>query len=310
MAQKAKVRMEETKRRNHFVPQFLLREFCESNRVFVFDKTKRKRYIATPQSSGFQEYLYTLYSEEFDSNLMEDIFARIESNAAPVIKHIVDSLTLPNDSRFNDLLLFVACMSARNPDVIGSYNDFVKEILRKTSLMITENKYDDFVNANPKTKFPSKEEMIAILHDPDQVEFTILNDMLMAFVAQSISILCDLLSRRNWYVGYVSLNKESELITSDFPVLLYWNKPGLSAYPPGFGLVSTTLAFVINPRVVLLAEFNQKLSKPISLKHFIIRDINRLHVKMANRFIYSKKPEFFFNSDTQDKVSSEALYES
>jgi hypothetical protein len=136
--------MEKQKVRHHYVPKFFLREFCTDNQIFVFDKQKKQRHYSNPESIGFEKYLYTLYSDEFDCDAIEDYFSEIEGNVAPIIKEIIESNELPIGDKFEKLLYFVACMSARNPEIIGNYKDFLEKIIRYTSLLVTENKYEEF----------------------------------------------------------------------------------------------------------------------------------------------------------------------
>jgi hypothetical protein len=156
---------------------------------------------------------------------------------------------------------------------------------------------------------PTKAEMIELVRDPEQMKISILNDMLMSFVLQSIDTIYSIIRERNWYIGYIAKNKEVNLVTSDQPVLLYWNKPGFGPYSPGFALESTTLTFSICPKIAIMSEIETRTSSSISLRHDFIREINKMHVLLSNRYIYSKTEEFFYNSKQLEKVSSSYILE-
>lgn len=146
MADKNTVKANKTIKQ-HYVPQFYLKKFCNSNsKLYVYDKEKQNYFEATPKDICFEKNLYEY--EENNSllgggkpilpNDIENIYADEEGKYSALLDTIInrmDEQINPNALILNsdevDLLIdFVANLIIRHPKsmdenlTLDNYNDF------------------------------------------------------------------------------------------------------------------------------------------------------------------------------------------
>lgn len=109
---------------HHYIPQMLLRNFCDDKGVlWVGDKERRKCYRTTPKNVFVERNLYSHhdYSRRTDSYEYEQALSRIESNAKPAISNVIDQARADLNPRLNlemdrRLKEFVIAMARRTPE--------------------------------------------------------------------------------------------------------------------------------------------------------------------------------------------------
>jgi hypothetical protein len=294
------------KRHHHFVPRFMLKKMCYEGHLYVYDKVRRQIYKGDPNGAGFEDSLYKIIDDRYNSDYIEDGLSKIESVAAPIISKIEQEKALPEGEEFEKLMLFLACMSSRNPAVISSSRDFLEDVVRKTAILVVENKHEEMLEEHPELRDMkyTKEELIQLISDPNRIKIEIFNTILMEIMFKEINTLAQILIKRPWYIGYISDNSTAKYITSDQPMLLYWNQPGCEHYSPGFALGATTVCFVVNPKLAIISEMDVNLTSPIRMKHYYVREINKMHFHLSERFVYSQDEVFYYNSERNEKTSN------
>ena len=94
--------MDKKKRRNHFVPRMLLRNFTDGDgKLYFFDRRfKEKRILKTTPDALYRERdLYVVRDEDGNrDDSAEDLFAEFEREAAPVLERIITAVRDGKDS--------------------------------------------------------------------------------------------------------------------------------------------------------------------------------------------------------------------
>lgn len=111
-------------RRHHYIPEMLLRNFCDAGGVlWVGDKKRGKHYKTTPKNVFVERNLYSNrdYNRGTDSYEYEQALSIIESNAKPAISSVIEQmrgernprLALELDRRLKE---FVIAIARRTPE--------------------------------------------------------------------------------------------------------------------------------------------------------------------------------------------------
>lgn len=175
----------------HFVPQFLLRNWSEDRRSISLIRLKKEQTIKRASISG-QCSRRKFYGRELD-----EVFCRIEEVAAPVIADINKggSLCQLGDIRYNHLSIFVLTLHQRTAQARYQHQNMINEIFR----------------AQLELNFPDKKDIIARVGITNQ-EPSLLP---VASAVRSAVALSDM--------TLVCLNNPSKLpfVISDHPVIFY-----------------------------------------------------------------------------------------
>ena len=107
-------------KRHHYIPQFYLRGFTNSNETyFVFDKEKEEIRETKPINSFFQNHRNTSIIGDEKSVLLEDMYSHFDNITAPQLKIIQDA-TLENFTLEPEVLhrikMFITQMYWRIPE--------------------------------------------------------------------------------------------------------------------------------------------------------------------------------------------------
>jgi hypothetical protein len=84
------------KRKHHYVPQFLLRNFASAKRetLYAFDKWDGKQFQVAIKDAA-AERGYNSFETDEASGCAEEYFTQIETTASPFIQEIVSDRRLP-----------------------------------------------------------------------------------------------------------------------------------------------------------------------------------------------------------------------
>lgn len=117
----------------HYVPQFLLRNFAEGRkkkkRIHVFDKWNRKAFISSPRNVAAEIGFYDF--DDTDRSL-EPLLTNMESEVSPIIKRIVELESVAHLT-FDDrvaISLFAAVQQLRVKGVREKIREMTTEIRR------------------------------------------------------------------------------------------------------------------------------------------------------------------------------------
>lgn len=294
-----------TKKKHHFVPAFHLSLFTQDgtkeSTLWVFDQKNGNQWKAVPGSVGFQNHLYRVDLPETEPDAIEDAFAHIENNVAPIIKKVCNSKSIPKGEKYNWLINYIALLAERTPVRRNIFTKPMQNIIKIMSKMMLAKpeifesikqmmkadgvKLHDNVSYDDLRKFIF-EENYTISFDNN----THINNMLTAANA-----IIPSLKARNWTVVY-SPPKIGDFICSDNPVNLHWTTHKEQSFwsTPGHGLMKTEISVPLSIRIMLLGQF-EKLPPNFTIKskrHLsILNSYTGIH---SNRFIYSSDNDFLW----------------
>ena len=159
MADKNTVKANKTIKQ-HYVPQFYLKKFCNSNsKLYVYDKEKQNYFKATPKDICFEK---NLYEYEANNSLLgggkpilpndiENIYADEEGKYSALLDTIINRM----DEQINPNALIL------NSDEVDLLCSFVNNLLVRNplsiKLVLTDDYYENFTNTLKKS---GKDEVI------------------------------------------------------------------------------------------------------------------------------------------------------
>lgn len=296
-------------KKHHYVPQFILKNFCLSkkNRLYVFDKSQTKIFPSHVRDIGHENNFYKEKTIKYDIDT-ESKLAELESTCAPIIRKIIENKSIFNLStvEFRSLCLFTAVQLDRTNN-------------SRETLTHINNEIADWIQESGLS--PDQIEGYETLNEEDIKELSI-----HTLRTGSAEMAEHLISKE---LMLVEAPKGESFYISDNPVTLYNHFPreyrgnlGLAVegieiyYPisPNFCLsfiCSATIAKTrkaVNDqksRKLLGIEFPIDMSEPEMLMDAIDTKITRtlksenvifhnsLQVSQSSRFIYSSDKDFF-----------------
>jgi hypothetical protein len=122
-------------RNQHYVPQFLLRNFCdESGRLFVFDKATERTFRASTRGIAAEAWFYDFIDTDGNRQSLEYFLGRLEANVSGILAGVLEKGSLAhlsNDDRVY-VSLFAAVQQLRVKAVrqrMQSLNDGILRVL-------------------------------------------------------------------------------------------------------------------------------------------------------------------------------------
>jgi hypothetical protein len=109
------------KKRQHYLPKFYLRNFSTRQKAIVTYDITNSSYIPNASIRNMCKKDYFYGSDKKMENLLR---VELEDVAAPIIKNILDTNTLPDihDDDYEDLVIFLLVCEARNLKAADSRN--------------------------------------------------------------------------------------------------------------------------------------------------------------------------------------------
>jgi hypothetical protein len=283
--------------RHHYVPQLVLKQFTDdSGRLHYIDRTTcERRPPAKPRDIGYFRDFYLL-ADEANPNIVEDLFARFEDDAAPTIHKVIDSKKTPTTKEeWMPLLVFYAFQAARVPStkqIIANPIQREREIIAD---MIRHNRRYYRLNApkigvDPETV--SYEEFLT-MRDEDFIP-PLTTEEFINFLQTIANAIMKSLSQRLWTVVH-SPDPGQHFIVSDDPVTLYWTDGKYRFPPPGWDLRNTDATIPVSSEVALILTHDDYELPKDNVRYHVAR-INSRTLAAAQHFIAAKQDSFIYYS--------------
>ena len=219
-------------KKQHYVPQFLLKNWSQSNkkRVFIFDKMSNKSFSSSIKNIAHENNFYKDEILGYENNT-EIKLSELEGDAAPIINKIVSEGTIKNlaDSEHKLLCLFSAVQMLRTNNTrefLEGFNEILTERIQDWGLE-PNNDVENFSNM-------SKEEV-------KSSSIGILNSLPVELVGNFIDKELALLEAPINCSFYIS----------DHPVIKHNHFPREHRGNLGIGLYGIEIYFPISPRYCL-----------------------------------------------------------
>lgn len=165
--------------KQHYIPAFYQKKFRDDNdQIFVL-KRGGQFYTSNPQKKFKQNNFQMLLSYEpsMEPDILEEEFAKIESDATDIITEILESKKLPDDERLGTLAALVALLRERNlikkeqliktcsdPEDIWNRDDVTMAMVKNSANLIDEmnNKYFWGIVETRDSEFISSDSPVSI----------------------------------------------------------------------------------------------------------------------------------------------------
>jgi hypothetical protein len=123
------------KKRHHYIPKFYLKGFIDAKNkpnIWVYDKDDGRVIKATAKNIAVEKHYFSFLNEsgERDSETIENLMAKMESEAAKVLNKIKSCSDLTGDDKLI-FAGFIACMMIRVPNFRQNTENSVSEMIKK-----------------------------------------------------------------------------------------------------------------------------------------------------------------------------------
>ncbi len=305
--------MDNKKKKQHYVPQCYLQQFCEDNEhLNVFDKDNESIFGSNILDVARELYFYDFpdfNEEEFiklNSNYTQDMINEIKE----CYKNFGKGQSVENgfstiETKFSEVLTdTISKFMDDNKYCLHKHNKLFNKIEKKImanfiALQITRTKMfrtllkrviylkiRDQVNQIPK------EEIIEEVFEKNmEKEAAVVQAMFMGR-PEIIGYIMGILIKRYWVIG---INETSELLyTSDNPVAYkLMTNTDYNAYNLFVGFVNSDLiVYPLNSKTILIMYNKKHEEKCVKLNKNQIKLFNTFQVKCSTRQLYSKDNNF------------------
>ena len=258
--------MSNTARNHHYVSQFYLKGFSDPNlqneQLHVIDKVDRRHFVTNPRNIASQRDFNRINLPDYSPNEVEGRLAQIEAEAARVLKCIVENATLPKDDIDMDhLIVFVAILSANNPQIRGRLTDRDREITKQMMLSMVESRevyesrlsdlgMEDQIGYEAAKAFAESEKYTIDIEDPEGYYLARVFDGLDRYVLPVFDTM-------TWSL-VIAEETGTDFICSDLPVVLFQVVNPILPSPyetvsTGNAMKSLELTMPLNPRMAIYA---------------------------------------------------------
>jgi hypothetical protein len=301
--------MSKIKKRNHYLPRFYLKGFCDTNsRVWMYEKNNPSQPVdGSPGDMAIVRKLYNLESSGNAKDEIENYFSEsVETPASPPFKRLLNK-EFPNMQDKKTLSLFFAMLMVRTPLYIKHLKTQQSKEFNVIAKVSAANK-DYFHSAYKKIHSNLDEGAIekdrcSILNG--EVCFEAINDVsLKSMLILGVNI-APLLENMKW--ALIETDDNLPLITSDNFMHISNLNIKSSFYGIGLGMSGTYVYIPLSKKLSLLmvnkCDFNENIvynvNNPPSLNDRKI-DLKKF-IKLCNKKIFCACERYVFaNSNSEE----------
>lgn len=278
--------------RQHYVPQFYLKNFSISNREdFIYAYKRNKKIFPTNVKNVAAEKDFYTYKNEITGqkiNVIDDALTLLEGKVAPLIKKltITNYLKLTNGEKIL-LSCFISFLHLRNLSSKERLKNIYLEITKQVITKTTQNR--EFFKKHIKKagiiiggEKEIEEFRKFLLEKKDELYFS--DDSY--FIVKSLALAQDIapvISFKEWNI--LESDSSRVFVTSDNPVSLI--RPRDLPKFNGVGFINGLITIPLSPKRCLFLK-NEKSSKNITrVNRKYVDFINRHTAFYSHRYIYS-----------------------
>ena len=292
--------MRDLSRKHHYLPQFYLAGFTDSQAkdgtLHVFDKEQCKQWETTPAATAWERDLYMLEAGDEKVDLLEKLNADYEALVAPILAQVRANCTLPDGDAMGILIGFVAMMEVRVPTFRDSLNHNMANLANAMvrTHLATRERWQETLQAMKAAGYVAPEvgyeEMLDFVERGDY-ELTVHQNFYLEMVGTSWYTMTQILANRHW--SRLSTGSDTEFVCSDSPLSIIWLHDDHPRWAqPGFGLGGTEVVLPISSSVALASRFEDDLPESLEVDRANVARINSRTIKAPARFIYSRLAQF------------------
>lgn len=294
--------LEQITKKQHYVPQFYLRQWVDETGCFYPIKIKTKippklsisNKKSNPKNFCFEKFFYAQYTGQQDdiSQFLEKNFADIEkvfSEKLSVLENkILNNQQITNEDKYH-LSEFMIFFWLKGKEYRLTSQKISEDAIKQINKLFVYD-IDRIPEAKAKMKRfgLTKKDMIDFAEKGEyKIEF---GNMHHLALMKDMYGFCNLLSAKYWKV-YISRN--GEFITSDTPYLDMATSKGFW----GNDFLSREQSFVLSPKVIIIAQY----PKNKSGKKIVRKDIssNKSLIQGMNYYRLMNSIQFGFHRNKQ-----------
>ncbi len=294
--------MTQTKKQ-HYVPQFLLKNFCFDNKqhLFVYDKTQNKSFSSNTQNVAQENCFYNLDTAN-GKICLEETYAKLEANVAPLITKIIQTESiswLTNDDMWN-ILEFIIVQFYRTPqyinllkhemqtnpeqriEILDKDTNNILKIIKTMDLKVDAN-LAKIMAHNTLREVLNNNELIEHFNDMDWLLFRAPNDTPFVTSDAGIAMTNHIFFGRNDISGFELPYTKIFLPISSHLMLALWHKNNMEEHKK----IITQLMMSGIPIEVSDGFKNSITGEATNYPAKNVKECNSLFYKTAERFIFS-----------------------
>jgi hypothetical protein len=255
---------------------------ADGKTLWQYDKVSGLVAASAPSNAGVRRHYHSIPRRDGTRDTsVEDALAKIEDQAAPVLRELKQSKALDNRER-SIVSNFLALMLLRAPAFRGGIEQFAAAVVKDVhQLMAAHGRFDSIpVPAGSKSIIAKVK--AAIAKGEFEVEIRPHASLSALTVAPKIA---EVLHRMTWVVVH---SRARHFITSDDPVVYTGPPASLSKGPIGLAHREVEVTVALSAAVGLFAGWaGDGAIHHMRAKDTMVRTINRRTAAGAQRFVYA-----------------------
>ena len=296
------------KRRHHYVPSGLSRNFClEPKRLYLYDTKEGVISPTSPKDVFRIKDLHSIVKDDgsIDHNMVEDEMMKFESKGCKAIGEILDGKEL-TDERKGWVSCFWALQLLRTPFIRGGVETSLKETVRATSRVLDEQgKFGDIPESLKKFGNNFSE-----LLDNGVVDVTISLPQVTMMSLVAWPAVTDFFQNMNWCL--LESTGENYFLLSDNPCAII--DPDFDKHKMGVGIGNKNIevSLPIGKNYCLIASWNE-IPPKMKATSRLVKAINQRTALFGERFfVYPSQTKKMMNflkpySDVVPKMDSQSI---
>lgn len=273
-------------KRQHYVPQFLIRNFYggtdKKKKICVFDKHTESVFDSKPMSLAQENGFYDIENDDGTAVSLEDFLSQIESDAAPIIKEIVllGKLGDPDDEVKSKLAQFVAIQLLRTRALRNTLRDAILKL------------EEAIIKRHPEL---TGKEISGLAGSSNDVKKTSVKLLIDSYKEHTVSLL-----KKGWLLLEAPMG--TNFLIGDSPVSMHNSLPQGHLGNIGLECQGIEIYLPLSPRYQLMilcetlafamTEGEHFYSKTVLINEENVKLCNSLQVKYSERFVFSKRNDF------------------
>lgn len=291
-------------RHHHYLSQFYLKGFTngrsKKSKLTVIDLKERKRFLTKPRNVGGIRDFNRIDLEGIDPDGLEKDLSKFEGEVATAIKKIEEVRQFDGENR-SLVLNLMAMLTIRHPDMRDNIRQFHVDVMSRMMDLALETKerWEGQVAQMRAAGYDIGDvtyEDLKKFHDEKQYTINIAREWHIELELKSIGVILAALANRGWILVF-RREEVGPLITSDRPILLYWNNPEeippLFRHSPGYSMKDTTVYFPLSQDCALVGMFEVD-DAVVTADAKYIAHLNTVVMHLSGRQLYCPKLGFEF----------------
>lgn len=278
---------------HHYVPQHVLRRFCDPPQtgvLWTYDKEAKRIYPGTPVCQASENHFYSFESSKgLDNKTIEAALSKIDGAGSTAIESVLRREQLTEDTAI-DFMRFAACQMIRVKTHFQRLDALLSPILQESAERLAkhEAEFKTGLAARLRERGGGQAEIADFMSSIDRGEFKVTANRgyLVTLFLKSLDSTTKSFCQMDWRFATREDGAEA-FVTSDNPLVLDDIGEG-AAKPLGIMNPNIEVSMPLSPTMVALARWGKSAGYGYGpLDSDYVADINRRTINRADRFVYA-----------------------